>query len=162
MKIYKLFLYVIFLSMILCSCNENMRPLGATPTVVVTPTEDLCSYQVLSEFVSNVSVIENELDATMALAESASPDDLEFLVKEMQAIEEEALKIETPPCALQAKSSLEDYINAQIQCYFAIYAENAGAEEREDTDWCELAFDQREYYHTKMLEIKDLLQEKKE
>jgi hypothetical protein len=131
------------------------------PTAVATPTEDLCSYETLSEFVTNVSVIENELDATMALAEGSSPDDLELLITEMQAIEEDARKIETPPCALQVKSSLEDYINAQIQCYFTIYAENSGIEKREDTDWCELAFDQREYHQTKMVEIKDLLQEKK-
>lgn len=158
---------VLLLALILSSCSGAPLP-AETPTPreaplpVETPTLDVCSSEHLRQIITTLDDAAQRFDNATHLAENTPDENLEPVIKEMQAIRQEAGEADTPLCAITAEAALDSYMHSKIQCYFKIFADAVVETPLEDRaySYCSLATSQLEYYNTKMNDLKGLLLEK--
>ena len=142
--------YGVLLALTLSCCGEAPLPAETQlPIPVETQLPNPCASEDISELIAAMDDTAKQFEDTVILAENTSPENLETIIKEMQAIEKELEIIDTPSCALRAKAALENYIFSKTQCYFDIYAVEIVGENslpERNSDVCSLALDQLEYY----------------
>ena len=149
----KLIIFVLLFAITLSSCGEAPPPVETQiPIPVATQLPNPCASEDISEFIVTIDDITKRFEDVMLLAENTAPENLEPMIKEMLAIEQE-FKNNTPPsCALRAKAALESYLFSKSQCHFQIYTvEGLGYTPppeitEQKVDFCDLALEQLAYY----------------
>ncbi|MBT4843584.1 MAG: hypothetical protein HON91_14260, partial [Anaerolineae bacterium] len=123
---------------------------GEAPLPVETQLTNPCASEDISAYIAGIDDIAKRFEGKTAIAENTSPENLELIIKEMQAIGQELEILDTPSCALKVKAALDSYIFSESQCYFGNYAvEISGKDSQEKkTDFCSLALEQLAYYNT--------------
>ena len=149
----KLIIYALLLAITLSSCGEAPPPVATQiPIPVETQRPNPCASEDISEFIVTIDDITKRFEDVTLLAENTSPENLEPIIKEMLAIEQEFKDMVAPSCALKAKAALESYLFSKSQCHFHIYTvEGLGYVrppelQEPKIDVCALALDQLAYY----------------
>jgi len=158
--------YLILLIIVLSGCSEKPQlivpttpPATPDPQLIVptTPpaTPDPCSAEKINQFLELSESAEYRFALLTQQANSTPGEELEPLIKEMQAIETEAKEIDPPLCALKAKSALTSYFGTMIQGYFRLHAQGIGItsqvmDTRSADDDFNLAASKLEYYETEI------------
>ncbi len=156
-------IFFILMILVLSGCS------GKSPSIVspaTSPTADPCPVEQIEQFLEIADSAEYRLAQIAQRADVTPGEDLEPVIKEMQAIENEAKGIDPPSCALEAKSALTSYMGTLIQGYFRLFVQELGITLEVSTDRSTaddeftLAASKLEYYETKMEGLRNLVLEK--
>ena len=93
-----------------------------------TPTPDPCGPGQISRYVDAIQRVEFRFNDVVAIASVTSRENLAAVIEDLEEIREEAEELQVPSCAVNARSALVIYIDATIEAYEAILADQPAAD----------------------------------
>jgi len=155
----KKIMFLVLVILVLSGCSGKSL-------LIVSPTPDLCPVEEIQQFLEVADSAEHNFTQLAQQADMIPGEDLESIIKEMQAIETEAKEITPPPCAVKAKSALTSYMETLIQGYFRRYSQGIGITPQASInittadDEFDLATSKHEYYEAQMEELRNIVLER--
>ena len=115
-----------------------------------TPTPDPCSPGEIMQYLDAIRYVHFRFDDAVALASVTPQESLSVAIANLEAIRGEAEELEVPVCAVAAKEALGDYMDATIEAFTAILANQPAADANSAL---QRAAELREAYLDEMAEV---------